>query len=82
MSIRFKGNISKSSFLLHPGLAAKWDNIKISLMDITPPIVSILSNQFMVGNNGVAMINNFNSDLECMDASNFSKCELDIDKFM
>ena len=51
-------------------------------MDITPPIASILSNQFIVGINGVAMINNFNSDLECMDASNFFKCELDINKFM
>uniref|UniRef100_A0A1I8BJB5 Phlebovirus_G2 domain-containing protein n=1 Tax=Meloidogyne hapla TaxID=6305 RepID=A0A1I8BJB5_MELHA len=78
VSMRFKGNISKYGFSINPGMTVKWDKIKISLMDITPPIAPILSSQFIMGNNGVAMVDNFKTDLECEDASNFSKCELDI----
>uniref|UniRef100_A0A914MXS7 Integrase catalytic domain-containing protein n=1 Tax=Meloidogyne incognita TaxID=6306 RepID=A0A914MXS7_MELIC len=78
MSMRFKGNISKYSFSLSPGATIKWDKIKISLLDITPPMAPILSSQFIIGNNGVAMVDNFKSDLDCSDAKNFSKCELDI----
>uniref|UniRef100_A0A1I8BIW5 Integrase catalytic domain-containing protein n=1 Tax=Meloidogyne hapla TaxID=6305 RepID=A0A1I8BIW5_MELHA len=73
VSMRFKGNISKYGFSINPGMTVKWDKIKISLMDITPPIAPILSSQFIMGNNGVAMVDNFKTDLECEDASNFSR---------
>nr|CAD2169038.1 unnamed protein product [Meloidogyne enterolobii] len=78
MALIFNGHKEKTKFSLYPGVTVHWKDLKITLWDLTPPLAPILNSQFIVGNSGVALVENFKSFLDCgKEARNFSNCKLD-----
>uniref|UniRef100_A0A914KQM5 Integrase catalytic domain-containing protein n=1 Tax=Meloidogyne incognita TaxID=6306 RepID=A0A914KQM5_MELIC len=74
-----KGNSTKQRFTLNPGMTFKWQNIKFTLIDITPPMAPILNSEFIIGEKGIAISEQIKTSLDCGSYNNFSKCILDTD---